>query len=218
MTEEHHTETKKVEKKRDSRVLILAACILLIIGGGIGAVTYLSVSSKTVYIEDSQISAPLVDLSPTAGGTLKAVFVTEGETIPANTVVAQVDTELIKSTTGGLVVTVNNNIGKLVDPTTPVVVMIDPSQLRVVGQVQEDKGLVDIAVGDPVSFTVDAFGSRQFVGTVDSIAPTSENSDVVFSVSDKREEQNFDIKVKYDESAYPELKNGMSAKMWVFKE
>lgn len=216
MPAEHPTEKKA--KKRDSRVLVLAAFIVLVIGGGIGSFAYITVTSKTVYIDKAQISAPLVDLSPTMSGTLKAVFVSEGDIIPPGTVVAQVDTELIKSTEGGLVVTVNNNIGKSVDPSSPVVVTIDPLQLRVVGEVQEDKGLVDIHVGDVVAFTVDAFGGRAFAGTVDSVAPTAQSSDVVFSVSDKRQEQSFNIKVDYNAPVHPELKNGMSAKMWVYKK
>lgn len=197
---------------------MLAAFIVLVIGGGIGATMYLLATSKTVYIEKSQITAPLAPLSSSVGGTLKAVFVSEGDVVPPNTVVAQVDTELIKSTAGGLVVTVNNNIGKHVDPNSPVVVTIDPKELRVVGQVQEDKGLTSIHVGDPVSFTVDAFGGKKFVGVVDTVSPISASQDVVFSVSDKREEKDFAIKANYDVSLHPELKNGMSAKMWVYKQ
>lgn len=204
------------EKKRDSRVLFIAAFIVLVIGGGIAATTYFAATSKTISIETSLISAPLVDLSPTAPGTLKAVFVSEGQVIPANTVVAQVDTELIKSTAGGLVVTVNNDIGKLVAPNSPVVVMIDPAQLRVVGRIDENKGLAQIQVGDPVAFTVDAFGGQSFAGVVDSIAPTSNQSGIMFNISSQRQVQQFDIKARYDTSAYPQLKNGMSARMWIY--
>ena len=211
------TQKPPQEQKRDSRILVIAATLVLVVGGGIGAFAYFAASSKTVYVENAQIAAPRVDLSPTSGGILKAVFVAEGDLLAPNTVVAQVGTELIKSTAGGLVVTINNNIGKQVAPGSAVVTTVDPSQLRVVGQVQEDKGLVDIHVGDPVSFTVDAFGSRTFAGTVDLVAPTSQSGDVVFSVSDKRQEQNFDVKVNYNEQAHPELKNGMSAKLWIYK-
>ena len=213
MNEKNHT-----EKKKDLRIFALAAFIVVVVGGGILGLAFMTVSNKTVYIEKSQISAPLVNLSSVSGGTLKAVFVKEGDIITPNTVVAQVGTELIKSTAGGLVVTVINDIGRQVDSGSPVVVTIDPTELRVVGQVQEDKGLVDIHVGDPVSFTVDAFGSKKFSGVVDVISPTSQSPDVVFSVSDKRQEQNFDVKVDYDEALHPELKNGMSAKMWVYKQ
>jgi multidrug resistance efflux pump len=145
-----------------------------------------------------------------------SVSVKEGDTITPNTVVAQVGTELVKSSKGGLVVEVNKDLGKPISAHTPVVTTIDPQELRVVGQVQEDKGLVNIHAGDPVSFTVDAFGSTEFVGVVDAVAPTARQSDVVFSVSDKREEQDFDVKVRYDMVTHPELKNGMSAKMWVY--
>ncbi|MDE1924751.1 MAG: HlyD family efflux transporter periplasmic adaptor subunit [Patescibacteria group bacterium] len=206
------------KKERNPWVLAVAACIVFIIGGGIAALSYLAASSKTVYIDNAQIEAPLVDLSPTAPGVLKEVYVTEGQTVPPNTVVAEVGTELIKSTAGGLVVTVNNNIGKQVSPTDIIVETIDPAQLRVVGQVQEDKGLVDINVGDKASFTVDAFGSTKFEGVVSEVAPTAKSSDVVFNVSNQRQEQNFDVKVQYDTAQYPQLKNGMSAKIWVYKQ
>ena len=197
---------------------MIAAALIIIVGGGIAAFAYLAASNKTVYIDKASVSAPLVQLNPTQSGTLNAVYVSEGDTIPPGTVVAEVGTELIKSTSGGLVVTVNNNIGKSVTPADIIVETIDPSQLRVVGQVQEDKGLTDIHVGDKAEFEVDAFGGKTFTGVVDSISPTAQSSDVVFNVSDQRQEQNFDVKVRYDTSAYPALKNGMSAKVWVYKQ
>jgi len=211
-------ENKKEEKKTDRRPLIIAAFIVIVIGGGIGAFAYFAASSKTVYIDKASISAPLVDLSPTDSGVLNAVYVSEGQVVPPNTVVAEVGTELIKATAGGLVVTVNNNIGKSVSPSDTIVELVDPTELRVVGQVQEDKGLVDIQVGDKAEFTVDAFGGQKFTGVVSEVAPTAESSDVVFSVSDQREEQNFDVKVSYDTNEYPQLRNGMSAKIWVYKQ
>jgi multidrug resistance efflux pump len=133
-------------------------------------------------------------------------------------VVAEVGTELLKSTAGGLVTIVNNNIGEEVSPTDVIVETVDPTQLQVVGQVEEDKGLIDIAVGDKATFTVDAFGSQQFTGVVSEISPTAQSSDVVFDVSDQREEQDFDVKVQYDTTLYPQLKNGMSARIWVYKQ
>jgi len=45
----------------------------------------------------------------------------------------------------------------------------------------------------------------------------SREGDVVFNISDKREVKQFDVKVRFDISKYPELKNGMSAKMWIKK-
>jgi len=205
------------KKSTNPKVLALAAFIVVVIGGGIGAFAYLAAASHTVYIDKAQIEAPMVDLSPTNPGTLNAVYVSVGQLLPPDTVVANVGTELIKSTSGGLVISVNNNIGQTVGPADVVVATLDPTQLRVVGQVVEDKGLVDIKVGQQAEFTVDAFGSQKFYGVVDEVSPTSEASDVVFSVSDNREEQNFDVKIKFDTTAYSQLNNGMSAKVWVYK-
>lgn len=209
-----HTE----QQKSNRPVIMLAAFLVVVIGGGIAALSYFAVSHRTVYIENAQIQAPVADLAPTAGGVLRQFFVSPGETIAPNTVVAQVGVELIKSTSGGLVLSTDGEVGKLIPAGQTVVEMIDPSALRVVGQVQEDKGLADIKVGQPASFTVDAFGSRKFTGIVDEVAPSSAQGDIVFSVSDKREEQNFDVKVKFDTAANPELKQGMSAKLWVYKQ
>lgn len=206
------------KKQSNTKAIIVAAVLVIVVGGGIGALAYILSSNKTVYIENATIQAPVVDLSPAAAGTLNAVYVSAGDTVAPNTVVATVGTELIKTTSGGLVISANNNIGKTVGPSDVVVEIIDPSQLRVVGKVQEDKGLADIQVGQQAEFTVDAFGSQKFEGVVDEVSPTSVSSDVVFNVSDQREEQNFDVKVRFDSAALPQLKNGMSAKLWVYKQ
>jgi len=95
--------------------------------------------------------------------------------------------------------------------------MVDPHEYRLIGHIDEDKGLSDIKVGQDVIFTADAFGSKEYSGTVESINPSARQSDIVFSISDKREERQFDIYVKFDVTKYPELKNGMSARMWVYK-
>jgi hypothetical protein len=63
---------------------------------------------------------------------------------------------------------------------------------------------------------VDAFGSQQFSGVIDEVAPTSNASGVVFNISSARETQQFDVKARFDATKYPQLKNGMSARMWVY--
>ena len=125
--------------------------------------------------------------------------------------------EIIHAKTDGIIVSLQNTPGQLVSPQAAVVRMINPRDFRVVGRVQEDKGLSDIKVGQKVVFTADAFGSKEYEGMVDSIGETARTSDIVFSISDKREEREFDVKASFDYRRYPELKNGMSAKMWIYK-
>ncbi|MBI3573793.1 HlyD family efflux transporter periplasmic adaptor subunit [Candidatus Kaiserbacteria bacterium] len=213
LQEEVKTEVKNLER----RVVMIAIGFVLVAGGGIAALAYLSATNTTVYIDKSDIEAPEVDLAPTTPGVLRNVFVEEGQLIAANTIVAQVGNELIKSTSGGLVISASKDTGKNVAAGSPVVKVIDPRELRAVGRLAEDKGLADVKVGEQARFTVDAFGGKQYEGVVSEVSPTSRDSDVVFSISDKRETKEFDVKVYFDPGTYPELKNGMSARIWIYK-
>ncbi len=53
--------------------------------------------------------------------------------------------------------------------------LIDPSTLQVVANVNETD-TANIKPGDPVQFTVNAYGNQQFTGTVDSISPNGQNT------------------------------------------
>ncbi len=191
--------------------------IILLAAAACGGIIYWQISSKQVSIDNSQISAPVINLSPDVSGTLKQVYVNDGDLVPANAVVAEVGTELIKTTAAGEIISANKNIGAVFSAGQTVISMIDPSQLRVVGEIDENKGLSDIRVGQEASFTVDAFGSKKYYGIVDEVSPTAQASGVVFNISDQRQTQIFDIKVKFDPNQYPELKNGMSAKLVIYK-
>ncbi|HVM91130.1 MAG TPA: efflux RND transporter periplasmic adaptor subunit [Verrucomicrobiae bacterium] len=213
-------EVKAEEKKIEGagkRVLFAAYGALLLVVLAIGGFSYWQYSSTRISIDKAQITAPEIDLGPSAPGVLQEVFVRVGDTVPADTVVARVDNQSIKTKVGGLVINVQKDIGKRFNPGEAIVSLIDPNELRVVGRLEEDKGLRDVRVGQTASFTVDAFGSRTFYGTVDSISPTSRDSGIVFNISDKRETQEFDVDVRYDLDAYPELRNGMSAKIVIQK-
>ena len=188
-----------------------------LVGGGL----YWYVTSKTVYIDLSQINAPLINLSPVNSGVLEAVFVKVGDAVTVNEPVARVGNEIVKAKTAGEIVSVDNNLGEYLNTMTgqgTVATMIDPTQLRVVGNLDENKGLADVRVGDLATFTVDAFGSQTFKGVVDEVSPTSEQSDVVFNISDQRPTNEFDVDVRFDPTQYPELKNGMSARIWIYKQ
>jgi multidrug resistance efflux pump len=208
-----------MNKRRNT--IIIWTLVGLIIVGGIGGGVYWYVSSKTVYIDQSDIEAPLINLSPANSGVLQAVFVKVGDTVTTDQPVAQVGNEIVEANTNGEIVSVDQNIGEYENALTGqdiVATMIDPTQLRVVGNLDENKGLADVAVGDPASFTVDAFGSEIFHGVVDEVSPTSEQSDVVFNISDERPTNEFAVYVRFDPTAYPQLKNGMSARIWVYKQ
>ncbi len=210
-------EEKTLGASLKRRVLIerlIAASI--VIAAAIGAYWWLVINQQ-IYTDKAEISAPLIGLSPDTPGVLKEVLANAGDKVDKNQPVAHIDNGYLMTQTAGLVVNTSNEVGKIFSPGQPVVTMIDPNALRVVAKIDEDKGFSDVRIGQRAEFTVDAFGSRRFEGTVDEIAKTSEQSSVVFSISDKREIKQFEVKIKYDVSKYPELLNGMSARVWIYK-
>ena len=209
-------EVKKIEKSTRNKIIAIISCIVILLGA-IGGYIYYTIASKTVYIENSSVSAPVINLSPVAGGTLEEVFVNVGDQVQNSDPIARVGNELIKAKSAGQILSVSTNIGANFGPGQVVATMINPNDLRVVGQVEEDKGLADIKVGQSAVFTVDAFGSKKYSGIIDQIDPTSDTGDIVFNISNTRQEMNFDVKVRFDVNQYPELKNGMSAKLWIYK-
>ncbi|MEI6022535.1 MAG: HlyD family efflux transporter periplasmic adaptor subunit [bacterium] len=172
--------------------------------------------ANTISIENSQVQAPIINLSAPSAGILNAVYVQEGGHIEANTPVALVGSTIVSSKVSGTVVSIQNTLGALYNPGQTVVSMIHPEDLEVVGQIEENKGLKDITPGQTASFTIDAFGSKTYQGTVDSVSQTSDDTTITFSISDKRPTKKFDIKVRFDTTAYPEIKNGMSAKITIY--
>lgn len=210
----------KTEKGSISRLVrsvwFAAAMVVVVILGVAGGAYYLMNASSRISIDKAEVSAPLIPLSPQNAGELKSILVHEGDEVPANTVVAQVGNELLKTETAGKIVLVNNNIGKLFNRGESVVQMVQSDELRVEARVAEDKGLSDIAVGQRAVFTVDAFGSKEYEGIVDEVSPAPLEAGVAFNISDKRTTKEYVVKIRFDRTKYPELSYGMSARAWIY--
>ena len=184
----------------------------------VAAILFIKSAASTVSIENGTVSAPVISISPTSAGILDEVYVKTGETVTAGQPLAHVGAEVLTAKIDGLVIDVSNTPGQFFAASQAVVKMINPNEMRIVGTIKEDAGFADIKIGNPVTFTLDAFGSKKFVGYVDEISATSKDSSVVFSISDKRETKEFTVKIKYDTAAHPEFKNGMSAKIEVYNK
>ncbi|MCX6722229.1 MAG: efflux RND transporter periplasmic adaptor subunit [Candidatus Staskawiczbacteria bacterium] len=206
----------KIIKGTKKEIIAVISIFVIILGGIAGLATWNIISSR-IYVENSLISATVINLSPKVGGTLQEVFANVGDLVQINAPIARIGNELIKANSNGRILSIDTNIGDSFGPNQAVATMIDPSDLRVVGQVQEDKGLKDIKIGQTAIFTVDAFGSKEYSGIVDQINPTSNTGSILFNISDTRQENDFDVKIRFNVNSYPELKNGMSAKLWIYK-
>src|SRR5579872_4524883 len=180
-TEIKQTETKETERKSFwSQPWVQSAggiiLIILIVGGFL----VWKDMSQFIKIDNSQILAPTINLGPDTSGVLTEVYVQEGDMVLPNTPVARVGNTTITAQVPGVITMVDKELGKTFNPGQTVVSMINPLDLRVVGKIDENKGLADIYVGEPATFTVDAFGGETFTGVVDTIAPTSDASGAAF--------------------------------------
>jgi multidrug resistance efflux pump len=195
---------------------ILSLIYIVVIFALLGGFLFWQSSRGRVHIENATLVAPIVNLAAVAPGTLNALYVHDGEQIPPNTEVALVGTSIVTSKEEGIVSSTPNVLGGYYAPGTPIVSVIKVNGMKVVGSIEETKGLKNISVGQRAQFTVDAFPGKKYIGVVDEVSPTSNDTGVVFAISDKRPIKKFDIKVRFDIAKYPELKNGMSAKITVF--
>jgi len=209
------TKREKIERIIYHEIFI-TVIIVLLISLIVGVFIYYKIDSGRIYIEKASIVAPIISLKSQSPGILEKVFVQVGDKVLANSVVAQVGNKNIVTKVSGVITYVDNVPGQYMNPQNTIVRMYNPKDMRLIGQIQENKGLRNIKAGQSVLFTVDAFGSKKYKGMIEQISPTSRASDIVFSISDKREEQSFNVIAKFDVGKYKELKNGMSARMWVY--
>ena len=172
-------------------------------------------NKDTIFIENSYLEAPVVNLSPSTPGILNALYVKEGDTILANSQIALVGSQILSAKDGGIVSSAQQILGTYFAPGQTVVSIVNVQDMKVIGSIDETKGLENIKAGQRATFTVDAFPGKEYEGIVDQISPISNDTNVVFSISDKRPIKKFDIKVSFNVSLYPELKSGMSAKITV---
>ncbi len=189
---------------------------LVVIFGLLLAFLFWQKTKDTVFIENSYLEAPIINLTPSEPGTLNALYVKEGDRIPANSQVALVGSQIIYGKVGGIVSFAPVVLGSYFLPGQTVVSVINQEEMKVIGQIEETKGLSRLKAGQQATFTVDAFPGKSYEGIVDQISPVSSDNGVVFSISDKRPVKKFDVKVRFDVIAYPELKSGMSAKVTVY--
>lgn len=213
------TENKNKEKKNKisilARPLFQSVIVMIIIFGALGSYLFWLSSNSTVAIDDSLLEAPIADISPTTPGQLNAVYVHEGDRVGANVQLALVGSETLFSKEAGIVIGDPQAIGSYFMPGQKVVSVVVDQRMRVVGSLDETKGLSELKEGQRATFTVDAFPNNIYEGTVDEVSPVSSDTGIAFSISDKRPVKKFNVYVRFDVSKYPELKSGMSAKIRV---
>jgi multidrug resistance efflux pump len=169
-----------------------------------------------LYLDKSQIQTPVINISPSTAGKVLEINVKEGQKVVAGDSLAVVGSETLRAQTDGLIIAASDLTGSMVNQATQLIQMIRPTNMRVVGTIDENKGLNQITIGQVVSFTVDALPGKTFWGFVDEISASANTPAFSFSASTERPTQQFTIYAKFNTSLYPDIKNGMSAKMIIY--
>lgn len=188
-------------------------CVLVLLIGGY--VLYQKTTGR-VMIDNSLIQAPVITISPSSQGKVLEIDVHEGQTVQNGDTLAVVGSETLRADTDGLIISAADLTGSTVSQQTQLIQMIRPVNLRVTGTIDENKGLNAIKVGQVVSFTIDALPKTRYWGYVDEISPSAKTSAFSFSTSTERATQRFTVYAQFDSAKYPDIKNGMSAKMVVY--
>jgi len=181
-----------------------------------GLYVFFQQTTGRIFIDKSLIQAPVITISPSLTGKVQEIDVKEGQTVQVGDVLAIVSSETLRADTDGLIISAADLTGSMVNPQTALIQMIRPVNMRVVGTIDENKGLNDIHGGQVVSFTIDALPGSTYWGYIDEISPSAVAPAFSFSTSTERSTQQFTVYAKFDSSSYPAIKNGMSAKMVVY--
>ena len=203
---------KQLKKPKVLRAVIAVVVTVILIV----AYYFWQVSKDRVIIEDSLVNVPIISISPQTAGKLREIDVYENEQVKRGDTLAVIGSETLYADSDGLIVMTNNQIGSLFTSQTPVVQMIRSIDMRIAGTIDENKGLNDLRVGQVASFTIDALPGKTFWGYVDEISPIAKQTQLSFSISSERPTQQFVVYAKFDSNKYPEIKNGMSAKMKIY--
>ena len=188
-------------------------CLLVILTG---IYVFYQKTTGRVFIDKSLIQAPVITISPSLSGKVQEIDVKEGQLVQNGDTLAIVGSETLRADTDGLIISASDLTGSTVNPQTPLIQMIRPVYMRIVGTIDENKGLKDIHVGQVVSFSIDALPGNTYWGYVDEISPSAVAPAFSFSTSTERSVQQFTVYAKFDSAQYPAIKNGMSAKMVVY--
>ncbi len=127
--------------------LVIGIVIVLVAAGGYIGLRYWQDMESKIYIDSSEVSAPVISIGPDVPGVLKAVYVKEGDHVAANQQLFDVGDRVTSARVAGIITSVQNTPGQWASNQNAIVQMYDPAALRVVGHLQEDQGLSDIKIG-----------------------------------------------------------------------
>ncbi len=158
-------------------ILTLILSLLTVSGGGIGYY-YWYQNEHYVSTEDAQVSGDIYRVMPRISGKLTELSLMEGDRVLADEIVGYQDTShlpgnqlenaTLRAPISGTVIKVNSKVGEVVSPSQAIAMVVDDSKLYLKANIEETD-ISRVKLGQPVSFTVDAFPDQTFKGEISEI-------------------------------------------------
>ncbi len=158
---------KTAKRKINKSMLILSATVIVVAGLGIAG--YFVYQGIFYYQTDNaKVDAVIYQLTANASGQLIRMDVSQGNTVVAGQVLAQVEKgPYIKSPIDGTVTDVRMQKGDYAIPSDVVVVVAKTSDIYITANVEETN-ILKIRTGQSVTVSLDAYG-RSFGGYVQDV-------------------------------------------------
>ncbi|MBC9784586.1 HlyD family secretion protein [Heliobacterium chlorum] len=171
--------------KKKIATVVGAALVL----SAIGYAGYSYVDSiRYVTTDDARVDADMLKVGPEIAGRITEIRAKEGDMVQAgetmvrleekNTTLQNRDSALVRAPGTGLVMKKSVNDGELVSPGQRLFLLADFQNLYVSARIEETK-INRLAVGEPVTLTVDAFPGQELKGVVEEVGFAA---DSVFSL------------------------------------
>ncbi len=213
------------EKNRAGKkkvVIVLGALIIVL---AVVAVYFSYQNRHYVVTDDAKVDAMIVKASPQISGRILELNFEENQTVEAGEILgrqsddtlspaANVDLTVIRAPISGKIIKKLASPGEMGSPSNPVALMVDPNDIYITANIEEDK-LLRIKEGQQVRITVDSFPKVWFLGEVETIGSASTS---VFSLLPAQSSgtfvkvtQRIPVKIRLQKQYEEELLPGMNA-------
>ncbi len=160
------------------KVLIFSVLVIMAIAiAGVGSY-YWYQNTYYVSTEDAKVTGDIVRASPQIAGKLLEFNVEEGQPVQQGQLLGRqeminlpdsnLEIAAIRAPITGTVLKKQGNIGEVVTPGQPLVMLVDPDKLYISANIEETK-LERIKPGENVDIVIDEFPGKKFSGRVKSI-------------------------------------------------